>query len=44
MDDMIVVDARQRLFRRHRVLDLMTHMDPWRRPDLDHAGSATPAN
>jgi hypothetical protein len=23
---------------RHRVLNLMTHVDPWRQPDLDHAG------
>jgi hypothetical protein len=21
---------------RHRVLNLMTHVDPWKRPDLDH--------
>ena len=32
----IAVDARQRVLQRHRVLDLMTHIDPWRRPDLDH--------
>jgi cation diffusion facilitator family transporter len=32
----IAVDARQRVLRRHRVLNLMTHVDPWRRPDLDH--------
>ncbi|HPT56600.1 MAG TPA: cation-efflux pump, partial [Casimicrobium sp.] len=25
---------------RHRVLNLMTHVDPWRRPDLDHAAAA----
>jgi len=23
------------------VLNLMTHLDPWHRPDLDHAISAT---
>ena len=22
---------------RHRVLNLMTHVDPWKRSDLDHA-------
>ena len=26
----------QRVLRRHRVLNLMTHIDPWKRPDLDH--------
>ena len=34
----IAVAARQRVLQRHRVLNLMTHLDPWRRPDLDHAG------
>lgn len=39
----IAVAARQRVLQRHRVLNLMTHVDPWRRPDLDHAaGVATP--
>ena len=33
----IAVQARQRVLKRHRVLNLMTHVDPWRRPDLDHA-------
>lgn len=33
----IAVVARQRVMQRHRVLNLMTHVDPWRRPDLDHA-------
>ncbi len=37
----IAVLARQRVMQHHRVLDLMTHVDPWRRPDLDH--TATPA-
>jgi cation diffusion facilitator family transporter len=32
----IAVLARQRVLQRHRVLNLMTHIDPWRRPDLDH--------
>jgi cation diffusion facilitator family transporter len=33
----IAVEARQRVLQRHRVLNLMTHVDPWRRPDLDHS-------
>lgn len=33
----IAVDARQRVLQRHRVLNVMVHVDPWRRPDLDHA-------
>jgi len=36
----IAVAARQRVLQRHRVLNLMTHLDPWRRPDLDHASPA----
>jgi hypothetical protein len=28
------------VLQRHRVLNLMTHIDPWRRPDLDHPVSA----
>jgi cation diffusion facilitator family transporter len=32
----IAVQARQRVLKRHRVLNLMTHVDPWQRPDLDH--------
>jgi cation diffusion facilitator family transporter len=32
----IAVAAQQRVRQRHRVLDLMTHIDPWRRPDRDH--------
>jgi cation diffusion facilitator family transporter len=39
----IAVDARQRVLQRHRVLNLMTHVDPWRRPDLDHPGSTAAA-
>ncbi len=38
----IAVLARQRVLQRHRVLNLMTHIDPWRRPDLDHTGPAAP--
>jgi len=32
----IAVAARERVLQRHRVLNLMTHIDPFRRPDLDH--------
>lgn len=32
----IAVVARARVMQHHRVLDLMAHVDPWRRPDLDH--------
>ena len=32
----IAVEARRRVLQRHRVLNLMTHVDPWRRPDGDH--------
>jgi cation diffusion facilitator family transporter len=32
----IAVRAQQRVLQRHRVLNLMTHVDPWRRPDRDH--------
>lgn len=39
----IAVEARQRVLQRHRVLNLMTHVDPWRRPDLDHAPKVRPA-
>jgi len=39
----IAVAARQRVMQRHRVLNLMTHVDPWRRPDLDHAAGAVVA-
>jgi len=38
----IAVAARQRVMQRHRVLNLMTHVDPWRRPDLDHAAPTAP--
>ena len=36
----IAVLARQRVLQRHRVLNLMTHVDPWKRPDLDHTTDA----
>ena len=32
----IAVLARERVMHHHRVLNLMTHVDPWKRPDLDH--------
>jgi cation diffusion facilitator family transporter len=32
----IAVAARERVLQRHRVLNLMTHIDPFRQPDLDH--------
>jgi len=38
----IAVAARQRVMQRHRVLNVMTHVDPWRRPDLDHARAPAP--
>jgi cation diffusion facilitator family transporter len=37
----IAVAARDRVLQRHRVLNLMTHVDPYRRPDLDHTPIAT---
>ncbi|MDE2401821.1 MAG: cation transporter [Burkholderiales bacterium] len=37
----IAVEARQRVLQRHRVLNLMTHVDPWKRPDLDHPNQPT---
>ena len=38
----IAVEARARVLQRHRVLNLMTHVDPWRRPDRDHSRSVAP--
>jgi cation diffusion facilitator family transporter len=38
----IAVAARQRVMQHHRVINLMTHIDPHRRPDLDHAVVARP--
>ena len=37
----IAVAARQAVLQRHRVLNLMTHVDPAHRPDLDHAAKST---
>jgi len=34
----IAVAARRAVMQRHRVLNLMTHVDPAHRPDLDHLG------
>lgn len=39
----IAVAARRNVMARHRVLSLMTHVDPWHRPDLDHVSAGTPA-
>jgi cation diffusion facilitator family transporter len=38
----IAVAARTRVLQRHRVLNLMTHVDPFRRPDLDHLPAVIP--
>ena len=38
----IAVEARRRVIRWHRVLNLMTHVDPWKRPDLDHPVATPP--
>ena len=32
----IAIAARRNVMARHRVQSLRTHVDPWRRPDLDH--------
>lgn len=40
----IAVEARKRVLQRHRVLNLMTHVDPWRRPDLDHSATGPAAD
>ena len=40
----ISVAARERVMQRHRVLNLMTHVDPAQRPDLDHAAVAVAAH
>ena len=39
----IAVAARQAVMQRHRVLNLMTHVDPAHRPDKDHEPSRTPS-
>jgi len=36
----IAVAARARVMQHHRVLNMMTHVDPYKRPDLDHAAPA----
>ena len=36
----IAVDARARVMQRHRVLNLLAHVDPAQRPDLDHGARA----
>ena len=36
----IAVAAKRRVLQHHRVLDLMTHVDPFKHPDLDHAAGA----
>jgi cation diffusion facilitator family transporter len=33
----IAVAARDRVLQRHRVINMMTHVDPYKRPDRDHA-------
>ena len=38
----IAVAARARVMQRHRVLNMMTHVDPYKRPDLDHAPLVSP--
>jgi len=40
----IAVEARRRVMQRHRVLNLMTHVDPWRRPDGDHETASATAS
>jgi len=40
----IAVAARQAVMRRHRVLNLMTHVDPAHRPDHDHDHAPKPAS
>jgi cation diffusion facilitator family transporter len=37
----ITVAAQQRVMQHHRVLHLLTHVDPYHRPDLDHVPGAT---
>lgn len=38
----IAVQARRRVMQRHRVLNVMTHIDPSERPDRDHAPVENP--
>ena len=37
----IAVAARQRVLQHHRVLDLMTHVDPWHQLDANHTAAST---
>jgi cation diffusion facilitator family transporter len=39
----ISVVARERVMQKHRVLDLIAHIDPYKRPDRDHPGGLAPA-
>ena len=39
----IAVAAQKRVMERHRVINMMTHVDPWKRPDRDHP-AATPVS
>jgi len=32
----LAAEARARVMQRHRVLNLLTHVDPWQKPDEDH--------
>ena len=32
----IAVAARNRVLQRHRVINMMTHVDPYKKPDRDH--------
>ena len=43
-DEAAVREMAARVLQRHRVLNLMTHVDPWHRPDLDHAPVRKPAS
>lgn len=36
----IAVAARDRVMQRHRVINMMTHVDPYKRPDRDHEAPA----
>lgn len=38
----IAVATQQRVLARHPVISLMTHLDPWQRPDLDHPNAGAP--
>lgn len=38
----IAVAARQNVLQRHRVLNLMTHVNPWNHPDMDHVNAPSP--